>query len=619
MAMTLPLLRLLLRALREGCLRRCALRLRRARRHAVSRGGSFRSSSWWSWASGLGGHGRVRFVDSVGVSEAIASATRRGQQRARNLRSLRSARLGRLRGAGGPGRRLREDGHRPLADGLGSDRLGRVAGEDAGEIGDPSDDREDFEPFCPGMCMSRSARSITEPARSEGLDPLSAWMKSMSGRWRGRPPAGPRGRRRRSGFAVEDMARRRANLVPVLPWGPQQVVERLGSPAGEWGPVCLSGSGSPIRDSCQPDSRLILPGRPASIAGMPPPRVRRPRRFLQRARPRSRPRRAGGGPSTSCGGEGLPPPRSSSAGSIRLLEGPPGREARRGAPRRVPFPRGKHPDLTRLRRQRGARPRAARGAIAGIQVSKAGTRSRRDRPPEELFEEGMRVLTLVWNSHLSWIRSCRGAPVPGSRRLSAFGRSVVRSMNELGMVVDLSHAGERSFYDAIETRPCPCSRATRDAGAARHPRNLTDDQLRELGCMGGVVGIPFCVAFLEGGAKEDEAVAWTAPIVLSAARTRRSARCSGTLPPARGAAPASIALSPRDTRSRSQGSTTSASARTTTGSGGRRRGSRGRLVLRTSRGADAERGLATATSRRSARERAALFVAATGPGRRRGV
>jgi membrane dipeptidase len=126
---------------------------------------------------------------------------------------------------------------------------------------------------------------------------------------------------------------------------------------------------------------------------------------------------------------------------------------------------------------------------------------------ERFFEHGVRVMTLVWNNHLEWVRSCQpgaGANVPEG--LSAFGRRVVRRMNELGMVVDLSHAGRRSFYDALEesTRPVIASHSGCSA-MHDHPRNLDDDQLRALARHGGVVGIVFCTAFLDAQAREDEA------------------------------------------------------------------------------------------------------------------
>ncbi len=122
------------------------------------------------------------------------------------------------------------------------------------------------------------------------------------------------------------------------------------------------------------------------------------------------------------------------------------------------------------------------------------------------FERGVRVLTLVWNNHLSWIRSCQsgaGAEIPEG--LSDFGRSVVHAMNGLGMLVDLSHAGERSFFDALDasSRPVIASHSGCQALHA-HPRNLSDEQLRALAANGGVVGIVFCVPFLSaaGGAED---------------------------------------------------------------------------------------------------------------------
>jgi membrane dipeptidase len=78
-------------------------------------------------------------------------------------------------------------------------------------------------------------------------------------------------------------------------------------------------------------------------------------------------------------------------------------------------------------------------------------------------------------------------------------------MNELGMVVDLSHAGERSFYDAIDASVAPVIASHSGCKSLHaHPRNLSDDQLRELGRAGGVVGVPFCVAFLSKEAQEED-------------------------------------------------------------------------------------------------------------------
>jgi membrane dipeptidase len=124
-----------------------------------------------------------------------------------------------------------------------------------------------------------------------------------------------------------------------------------------------------------------------------------------------------------------------------------------------------------------------------------------------LFERGVRAMTLTWNNHLPWARSCRdgaGPEVPAG--LSAFGREVVRAMDALGIVVDLSHVGERTFFDALEAgeRP-PIASHSGCRALHEHPRNLTDAQLRALAERGGVVGIPFCTAFLDAGARAAEA------------------------------------------------------------------------------------------------------------------
>ncbi|MCK6445232.1 MAG: dipeptidase [Planctomycetes bacterium] len=125
---------------------------------------------------------------------------------------------------------------------------------------------------------------------------------------------------------------------------------------------------------------------------------------------------------------------------------------------------------------------------------------------EWFFERGVRVMTLVWNNHLSWIRSCQpgaGSTVPEG--LSDFGRLVVRTMNELGMVVDLSHAGERSFYDTLDATAKPVIASHSGCKALHgHQRNLTDDQLRALAQNGGVVGIVFCTAFLDAEAQKHD-------------------------------------------------------------------------------------------------------------------
>ena len=82
--------------------------------------------------------------------------------------------------------------------------------------------------------------------------------------------------------------------------------------------------------------------------------------------------------------------------------------------------------------------------------------------------------------------------------LTGFGRQVVRRMNELGMLVDVSHVSDATFWDvlATTTRPVIASHSSCRA-LASHPRNLTDAQLRAIAQDGGVVGINFFPVFLD--------------------------------------------------------------------------------------------------------------------------
>jgi len=86
--------------------------------------------------------------------------------------------------------------------------------------------------------------------------------------------------------------------------------------------------------------------------------------------------------------------------------------------------------------------------------------------------------------------------------ISAFGEQVVKEMNRLGILVDMSHAGEKSFYDALEisTKPIVCSHSSARA-LCDHPRNLTDDQMRALAAKGGVAQTTIYHGFLRKDAE----------------------------------------------------------------------------------------------------------------------
>jgi membrane dipeptidase len=169
----------------------------------------------------------------------------------------------------------------------------------------------------------------------------------------------------------------------------------------------------------------------------------------------------------------------------------------------------RHPESVRFAGNAALMAEAHRaGAVAGIPGIEGGHSIEEDLDHLQwFFAHGVRVLTLVWNNHLSWIRSCQagaGASIPEG--LSPFGREVVRTMNELGMLVDVSHAGERAFYDVLEASSKPVIASHSGCKTLYgHQRNLTDDQLHALAQNGGVVGIVFCVAFLKDEAQREDA------------------------------------------------------------------------------------------------------------------
>ncbi|MER5912129.1 dipeptidase [Streptomyces sp. NPDC001982] len=121
-----------------------------------------------------------------------------------------------------------------------------------------------------------------------------------------------------------------------------------------------------------------------------------------------------------------------------------------------------------------------------------------------LYELGVRYMTLTHNDNIPWADSATDQPNVGG--LSAFGREVVREMNRLGMLVDLSHVAATTMRDALDATSAPVifshssSRAVCD-----HPRNIPDDVLERLPANGGMAMVTFVPKFVL-----QAAVDWTA-------------------------------------------------------------------------------------------------------------
>ena len=114
---------------------------------------------------------------------------------------------------------------------------------------------------------------------------------------------------------------------------------------------------------------------------------------------------------------------------------------------------------------------------------------------EHFAQRGIVYMTLCHNGDNDICDSARGSDT--HHGVSDFGRQVIAEMNRLGIMVDLSHANEHSFYDALDISATPivCSHSSCRALCA-HPRNLTDDQMRALAKKGGVMQVTLYHGFL---------------------------------------------------------------------------------------------------------------------------
>src|SRR5436190_5310226 len=115
---------------------------------------------------------------------------------------------------------------------------------------------------------------------------------------------------------------------------------------------------------------------------------------------------------------------------------------------------------------------------------------------------GIRAMTLTHFRNNNWADS--STDKPRHNGLTDFGKQVVREMNRIGMMVDISHVSDKTFYDAVQvsTKPVIASHSSCRA-LTNMPRNMTDDMLRALAKNGGVVGVNFYPGFISGKAAEE--------------------------------------------------------------------------------------------------------------------
>ncbi len=123
----------------------------------------------------------------------------------------------------------------------------------------------------------------------------------------------------------------------------------------------------------------------------------------------------------------------------------------------------------------------------------------------EFYRAGVRLMTLTHWTATDWA-DASGDPKPVHGGLTEFGESVIREMNRLGMIIDVSHAHEETFWDVLRVSKAPVVASHSDCRAlSAHHRNLSDEMLKALAENGGVVGVNFWPGFLNSEIDKAEA------------------------------------------------------------------------------------------------------------------
>lgn len=149
------------------------------------------------------------------------------------------------------------------------------------------------------------------------------------------------------------------------------------------------------------------------------------------------------------------------------------------------------------------------GRICGILSLEDGRAV--DGNPDNLvwmYEEGIRMIALTWN-----YENCFGFPNSKDREmmqrgLTSFGKEAIGVMNDMGMIIDVSHLNDGGFWDVVKLTKKPFVASHSNCRAiAPHQRNLTDEMIRALAEKGGVMGLNFCGPFLnEDGAGRESRI-----------------------------------------------------------------------------------------------------------------
>jgi membrane dipeptidase len=168
----------------------------------------------------------------------------------------------------------------------------------------------------------------------------------------------------------------------------------------------------------------------------------------------------------------------------------------------------RHPDAMRLCRTAAEVRQAKTDGIFAVLLGLEGGHAIENSLEllRQYSELGVRYMTLTWTNSNEWADSSGDLHDPAVQHhggLTSFGREVIREMNRLGMMVDVSHVSDATFLDVLRTSKAPVIASHSSARAlCGSPRNLTDEQLRAVATSNGVVQVNFYAAFLDDGFRE---------------------------------------------------------------------------------------------------------------------
>jgi len=142
------------------------------------------------------------------------------------------------------------------------------------------------------------------------------------------------------------------------------------------------------------------------------------------------------------------------------------------------------------------------GKVAALLGMEGGHMINNSLPTLRMYAKlGVRYLTLTHSVHTDWADSSGQEPVHDG--LTAFGKEVVHELNKLGVMVDISHVSDKTFWDALAASKAPLIASHSSVRAlSGHPRNMTDDMIKALAAKGGVIQINYLDLYLDNARYE---------------------------------------------------------------------------------------------------------------------